>query len=103
MYGINLISMTQVRKESAPTIKVYMLSWADKRSVTVLPDSGAEITAAGTEILDYLDHHPDNFLPSTVIPRAVNGSSIMPIGRIPITIYLQDRQCVRMTYTSCQG
>ena len=66
-----MYAMTQVRKEPAPTIKVYMSSWAGKRSVTVLPDSGTEITAAGTEIFDCLDHHPDNLLPSTVIPRAV--------------------------------
>ena len=90
---VQMYAMTQVRKEPAPTIKVYMSSWAGKRSVTVLPDSGTEITAAGTEIFDCLDHHPDNLLPSTVIPRAVNGSSMIPIGRIPITKYLQGKQC----------
>ena len=58
-----------------------------------MPDSGVEITAAGKDILKYLDHHPHNLLPSTIVPRTVNGSSMSPIGRIPITIHLEGKQC----------
>ena len=62
------------------------------KSITVLPDFEAEITAAGKDVLTYLGHHPDNLLPSNVIPRAVSGNNMTPIGMIPITIHLQGKQ-----------
>jgi len=40
----------------------------------------------------YLDHHPDNLIPSTFMPKAVNGNSMTPIGRVPTTIHLQGKQ-----------
>ena len=89
---VHMYAITQTRREPAPTIEVQMLSSTGPKNIRVLPDSGAEITAAGKEILAYLDHHPDNLLPSTVIPRAVNGNSMTPIGRIPIVIHLQGKK-----------
>ena len=89
---VQMYAITQTRREPAPTIEVQMLSSNGTKNIRVLPDSGAEITAAGKEILAYLDHHPDNLLPSTVIPRAVNGNSMTPIGRIPIVIHLQGKR-----------
>ena len=90
---VRMYAMNQTRREPAPTIEVQMTSSTGKKNITVLPDSGAEITAAGKDILKYLDHHPHNLLPSTIAPRTVNGSSMSPIGRIPITIHLEGKQC----------
>ena len=75
-----MYAMTQIRKEPAPTIKVYMSSWAGKRSATVLPDS-EQRSQQLEQRYGQFGHHPDNLLPSTVIPRAVNGSSMTSIGR----------------------
>ena len=50
------------------------------------PDSGADILAAGQEVLHMLGYHIDNILSSNVSPRMVNGSSKVPLGKIPITI-----------------
>ena len=89
---VRMYAMSQTRRELAPTIEVQMTSSTGKKNTTVLPDSGAEITAAGKDILKYLDHHPHNFLPSTIVPRTVNVSSISPIGRIAITIHPEGKQ-----------
>ena len=59
------------------------------KNITVLPNSEAEITSAGTDILDYLDYHPNSLLPSTVVPQMVNESGMTPISRIPYAVHLQ--------------
>ena len=89
-----MYAMSQTRREPASTIEVQMTSSTHKKNTMVLPDSGAEITAAGKDILKYLDHHPPNLLLSTIVPRTVSGSSMSPIGRIPITIHLEGKQCM---------
>lgn len=89
---VQMYAVGQTQWSLAPTIEVEVSSLAGTKTVTVLPDSEAEITAAGKDILEHLDHHPDNLLPSTVIPTAVNRHSMTPIGRIPITIHLQGKQ-----------
>ena len=89
---VQMYATTHTRREPWPTIEEQVFSSTGTKSLGVLPDSGAEITAAGKDVLTYLDHHPDNLFPSTVIPRAVNGSSMTPLGRIPIAIHLQGKQ-----------
>ena len=88
-----MYAMCQTGGDSAPTIEMQVTSSTGKRNITVLPDSGAEVSAAGKDILEYLDYHPHNLLPLTIVPRTVNGSSMLPIGRIPITIHLEGKQC----------
>ena len=61
--------------------------------VTVLPDSEADISAAGQTIVGMLGHHLDNLAPSEISPRAVNGACMKPVGKIPVTIILQGRTC----------
>ena len=74
--------------EPAPTVHVELLSLNGQASVQVLPDSGADISVAGRALLSHLQEHPDKLLPSNVTPRAVNGSLMRPIGRLPVTITL---------------
>ena len=84
--------MTKTRRELASTIEVQVLSSMSTKSIRVLPDSGAEITAARKETLAYPDHNLDKLLPSIVLPRAVNGNNITTIDRITIVIHLQGKQ-----------
>ena len=80
--------MDDTATEPAPTITVRVSSPAGSHYIDVLPDSGADISAAGQEMLQTLGHHIDNILPSHISPRTVNGSSMVPLGKIPITIQL---------------
>ena len=68
-----------------------MTSSSGTREVEVLPDSGADISAAGQEVLRILDQHVENLLQSNNSPRAVNGSCITHIGKLPVRIQLQER------------
>ena len=78
--------------ESAPTIEIQMSSLNGNATAVTLPDSGAEISIAGPSLLKLLHEHPDNLLPSTTSPRAVNGSTMKPIGKLPVKLVLGSRQ-----------
>ena len=87
-----LMASTKLRPpltfEPAPTISIHMLSLNGKATVEALPDSGADICVAGTALLQQLHEHPDNLLPSTITPRAVNGTTMNPIGKLPVMLLL---------------
>ena len=74
--------------EPAPTVKVSILSPTGQHFIDVLPDSGADICAAGQEVLSAMGHHMDNILPSHITPKTVNGLNMTPLGRVPVTISL---------------
>ena len=74
--------------ESAPTIEVHIANPNGSATVKALPDSGADISVAGTDIVELLGDHKDNLLPSHVTPRTVSGHTMNPIGRLPVTITL---------------
>ena len=78
--------------EAAPTIHIHVTSLHGSSEIEMLPDSGADISAAGKEILDYLGEHIDNLPPSGITPRAVNGSTMQPLGKLPVTLRLGDKQ-----------
>ena len=90
---IQLYNIIGSKAEPAPTISVQMTSSERTALVTVLPDSGADISAAGQTIVGMLGHHLDNLAPSEISPRAVNGACMKPVGKIPVTISLQGRTC----------
>ena len=50
--------------EPAPTIAVKISSFMGTCSLDVLPDPGADICAAGQEVLEYLGQHINNIIPS---------------------------------------
>ena len=87
---IQLYNTTGSKAEPAPTISVQMTSSERTALVTVLPDSGADISAAGQTIVGMLGHH---LAPSEISPRAVNGACMKPVGKMPVTISLQGRTC----------
>ena len=72
----------------APTINVHISSLNGAAEVDILQDSGADISATGRASLSQLGEHEHNLLPSQVIPRAVSGTRMHPVGRLPITLRL---------------
>ena len=62
--------------DPAPTVKVHLRTHHGDCHVQVLPDSGADISAAGEHILLQLNEYKDNLLPSEFTPRAANGHAI---------------------------
>ena len=88
---IQLYNIKGDKAEPAPTITVKMTSSSGSTPVTVLPDSGADISAAGQAIVGILGHQLGNLIPSEINPRAVNGTCMKPLGKIPVTISLQGR------------
>ena len=88
-----LDTITQIAvTEPAPTIEVCICSANGSCDTLALPDSGADISAAGPQLLQLLKEHPLNLLPSEIIPRTADGHSMQPMGKIPITFHLQGRQ-----------
>ena len=58
-----------------------------------MPDSGADISAAGQDVMRYLGHYiKSNLVPSRITPKTVNGSQMTLVGKIPIIIQLKDQQ-----------
>ena len=77
--------------EPAPTVNVYILSINGLCKTQALPDSGADISAAGPQLLQSLGEHTLNLLSLDITPQAANGHKMQPIGKLPITFQLQGR------------
>ena len=77
-----ICSIAGDKVEPASTITVQMATHSRTASVTVLSDSGADISAAGQAILGILGHHLDNLTLSEISPRAVNEARMKPLGKI---------------------
>ena len=93
---VNQHTLSNIRNVSstdpAPLIPINISSLHGSITIKVLPDSGADISAAGTEILCRLNEHVDNLLPSRIIPRAVNGAKMHPIGKLPVKLELGGKE-----------
>ena len=83
----------------APTIPIQIVSPNGSTTTPVLPDSGADISAAGVEILHHLHEHIDNILPSKIIPKAANGARMHPVGKSQSPFDFAPESILR-TYTS---
>jgi len=78
--------------ESAPNIRIHISTVNGSTVTSVMPDSGADITAAVLQLLTLLDEHQLNHLPSMMTPHTVSGHKMTPIGKLPTTPVLQGRQ-----------
>ena len=74
--------------EPAPTISVHMSSLNGQATVEALPDSGADVSVRGTTLLQRLQHL-HNLLLSTTTPCAINGTTMSPIRKLPMTLSLR--------------
>ena len=77
--------------DPASKITINITSPNGSTSIPVLPDSGADISAAGEAILPYRNEHVNNLIPSSVIPKAVNGTEMHPMGKFPVTLKLSNK------------
>ena len=77
--------------DPAPMIPVNITSTNGSCDIEVLPDSGADISASGKEILAHLNEKVELLIPSDVFPKAVNGAQMFPLGKLPVTIRLGNR------------
>ena len=77
--------------ESAPTIDVTLESANGQAELSVLPDSGADISAAGPELLEALGTNVQNLLPTDVSPKVADGRPMKALEAIPVRIRLHER------------
>ena len=76
---------------SAPTVEISVRGSNGDATLNVLPDFGADITAAGVHILEQLSEHVGNLLPSMhKTAYSVDGSSLQSLGQMTIQITLGD-------------
>ena len=78
--------------DPAPKLKIDITTLNGATTTAVLPDSGADISAVGTSILSQLNEHIDNLLPSSVIPKAANGTEMHPVGRLPVCFKIGNKE-----------
>ena len=78
--------------DPAPTIPMHITSANGSHYTRVLPDSGADISAAGLQLLQYLNEHVNNLLPSRITPRAANGNKMYALGKLHVTLSLGERE-----------
>jgi len=88
-----LYNVQQDHTAPAPTITIQVTSSTGTKAIDVLPDSGADISAAGQETLSFLGHHIDNLLPSSINPKTVNGTTMTPWGKVQVTLKLGQQTC----------
>ena len=81
-----------VSSDPAPLITVNIISANGSSDVTVLPDSRADISASGREMLVHLNEQPNKLITSDVIQRTVNGSKMLPLGKLPVTLCLGNQE-----------
>ena len=80
------VNTSQAGIQPAPTIQALIPTCNGSANVQLLPDSGVDISVAGSSIIQSLEDHPDNLLPSPVTPRTVNGQKMTPIGKLPVQV-----------------
>ena len=103
---VQLSELVQRGVTAAPTVDMAVSTCHGSTSFDVLPDSGADICAAGLRFVKALGEHISNLAPSTICPRAVNGSVLHPLGKLPnVTFGLNNRTvCVDVhIYKSING
>ena len=80
--------MQSVKTEQAPLVKVGITSVNSSSELEILLDTGADISATGKEVLQHLNECIDCLSPSVVIPRALNGTKLYPLGKILVHLQL---------------
>ena len=82
--SLRSFTVNGLRFEPAPTIKAHLSTPNGSALLTALPDSGADVSVAGLNVIKQLGDHKNNRLPSPVTPRTVSGHRMYPIGKLPV-------------------
>ena len=91
-YTTPTLTTIRVTIEPAPTVTMQIITPNVSCRTQVLPDSGADISAAGEHILPHLNEHRDNLLPSEFTPRIANGQRMNSIGKMCVQFQLADNE-----------
>ena len=86
-----LLVVNAMKTAAAPTIKVKITHKNKTFPCTVLPDSGADICAAGADFLGKIGMTPGQLNDSQMRPEAVNGQRMKPLGSIDVMIEFMGR------------
>ena len=87
LWSINAVTA----EPPAPTVLLHARALNGEADVQVLPDSGANSCAAGTQFLNKLGERKGNLRPSDIEPQAVNGNTMTPLGCLPVTFSTSGR------------
>ena len=87
-----------MKTAAAPTIQVKITHNNKTLPCTVLPDSGADICAAGADFLGKIGMKPDQLNDSKMRPEAVNGQRMKPLGSIDVMIEFMGRHVQEMIH-----
>ena len=91
--SMTVLSVKQVATiDPAPTIMVEVSTIHGSVCTAILPDSGADISAAGENILPPLNEYKENLLPSEFRPRVANGQRMCPIGKMCVHFQLAGKE-----------
>ena len=86
---LTTISLKQIKTiDPAPTVMMQIVTPHGSCHAQVLPDSGADISAAAEHILSRLNEHRNNLLPSEFTPHAANGQKMNSIGKMRVQFRL---------------
>ena len=80
--------------DPAPKLTINITSLHGSTSIAVLPDSGANISAASEAILCQLNEHADNLVSSDIVPKAANGTEMHPMGKLLVIFKLGNKEFV---------
>jgi len=78
--------------DPVPLIHLDVIAANGSCNTKALPDSGADISAAGKAMLSSLNAQVATLLPSNVIPKALNGAKMFPLGRLQVTFRYCDTE-----------
>ena len=84
-----VIASTQACR--APTVTVDFSTPNGTCTIAALPDTGADISAAGPDFLQSLGENVSNLLPPTDQPKSADGSPMKCLGQLPVTVAIGDR------------
>ena len=90
--GDRLWSINAVTAEPpAPTVLLHARALNGEADIDILPDSGANICAAGTQFLAKIGERKDNLDHSDIKPQAANGHTMKPLGCLSVTFSTSGR------------
>ena len=83
-YGLRLqhSQLSNLLSKPAPTIRAMVTSLNGQVGFDVLPDSGADICAAGPHFVQVIGEHIDNLASSNVAPKTASGHHMHPLGKL---------------------
>ena len=87
--------IASTRASRAPTVQANISTPKGTCTIVALPDTGADISAAGLNFLEYLGEPLSNLLPPTDQPKSADASGMKCLGQLPVMVTVGDKS------TSC--